>query len=99
MGYLNNDWGAKPGLVASERATVVTIREGTVDNKPPQLLQFQTIPPALYNSKSNESRDNSHPYSSTLPQTHVQSNSEVNNILAATNIWSTKTAENCMLLM
>ena len=35
-GYLNNDWGAKPGLVASERATVVTIeREGTVDNKPP----------------------------------------------------------------
>jgi hypothetical protein len=35
-GYLNNDCGAKPGLVASERATVVTIeREGTVDNKPP----------------------------------------------------------------
>ena len=37
-GYINNDWGAKPGLVASERATVVTIeREGTVDNKPPQI--------------------------------------------------------------
>ena len=35
-GDLYNDWGAKiSGLVASERATVVTIeREGTVDNKP-----------------------------------------------------------------
>ena len=35
-GDLYNDWGAKlSGLVASERANVVTIgREGTVDNKP-----------------------------------------------------------------
>ena len=30
-GDLDNDWGTKPGLVASEKATVVTIeREGTV---------------------------------------------------------------------
>ena len=35
-GDLYNDWGAKiSGLVASEKATVVTVeREGTVDNKP-----------------------------------------------------------------
>jgi hypothetical protein len=47
--------GAKPVLVASERATVVTIeREGTVDNKPPQIWTDQH---PLYNSMSNESRD------------------------------------------
>ena len=54
-GQLNNDWGAKPGLVASERATGVTIeREGTVDNKPPQSWVDQH---PLYNSPSNDSRD------------------------------------------
>jgi hypothetical protein len=51
-GYINNDWGAKPDLVASERATVVTIeREGMVDNKPPQIWIDQH---QLYSSTSND---------------------------------------------
>jgi hypothetical protein len=49
------NWGAKPGLVAPERATVVTIeRDGTVDNKPSQIW-IDKHP--LYNSMSNESMD------------------------------------------